>query len=114
MRIAWIDHALVESERYIMALVFQREYGLELISESSWEKFEREHGPVESYDGLLIHPGRENQKYYIERIKRLIIPVAFGSDSPDDYIHGEVPVLSYENKESIVEFFRQRQPSAKE
>lgn len=110
MRIAWIDHALT-FEREIISLVFEREYGLKLVSESSWEKFERVHGSVESYDGLLIHPGIKNQKDYVDRIRKLKIPVAIGTNSTNDYQHGEIPVLSYENKQSIVEFFRQRQPA---
>ena len=109
MRIAWIDHALCKIERWCLEEVFQREFDLELVSESSWARFEEEHGPVESYDGLLIHPGLKNQVNAIERIRGLKIPVAFVTGSPQQYDSGEMHVLSYFDKESIVEYFRQTQ-----
>jgi hypothetical protein len=108
MRIAWIEHYYTKETKEVMKKAFMREYGLELFDEVSWEKFEEKNGPINSYDGLLMHPGLENQKKYVERAVKLKIPVAIGTASSDDYLHGEIPVLSYYDKESIAKFFTER------
>lgn len=84
------------------------EYGLKLDGAKSWEEFEELYGSFDNYDGLLIHPGIKNQRDYIDRAKRLKIPVALITMSDIDYLQSEIPILSYLSKNRLVEFFRSR------
>ena len=105
MRIAWIDYDLEFVE--IFKRQIEREYVVQLFRDISLDEFERAHGFINEFDGALVHPGIDNQKYFINDFPREHPNLRFAliSPLPQDYKNERIPVLSYFKMKSVAEFF---------
>ena len=72
------------------------------------EEFEENYGRLSNYDGLLLHPGIENQIRYLRKIPENYpnLKYAIASHGLVDYLdNGKVWVFDFSDVEGILNYF---------
>jgi hypothetical protein len=82
--------------------------GLELSCSNTLEEFEKEHGNLKSYDGLMLHPGRANARSTIEKLHNSFpgLKYCVVSLNQDSYHNdGETTVIPATDTAGLLKFF---------
>lgn len=121
MRLAYIDHNIKSDEFLSLGQQKDREQeverlavglrirGIDLKLARTPREFKENHGSLDSFDGLIIHPGRTHKKRIFEiKENHPNLPLILITNVAKDYTENDIPVFNYESADKIIEYFEKR------